>query len=155
LKQSPLSNSKNLCSWELSPVGAQEFNQLYNEDNSVYYFSFTTTATRQKKSSKYHKPDSFMSPHLWPTAILMGTYSEVIDSAWYENDGVVNSISMSHPIGSSHAMYSGVPKPGVWQNMEKLNWDHQSIVGHGVTKAQNQNIFTLYKKHCGLLYTLE
>ena len=96
-----------------------------------------------------------MSLHLWPTATLMGTYNEVVDSSWYENDGVVNSISMSHPIGAPYAMYNGVPKPGVWQNMERLNWDHQSIIGHGVTKAQNQNIFTLYNKHCVLLYTLK
>ena len=155
MKQSPLSNSKNLCSWELSPAGAQEFKQLYEKDDSVYYFSYTTTATKQKKSSQHHKPDSFMSLHLWPTAILMGTYNEAVDSSWYENDGVVNSISMSNPHGAPHVMYNGVPEPGVWQNMGKLNWDHQSIIGHGVTKTQNQNIFTLYKKHCVLLYTLK
>ena len=155
LKQSPLSNSKNLCSWELSPVGAQEFNQLYEADDSVYYFSFITTATQQKKNSQHHKPASFMSLHLWPTAILMGTYNEAIDSSWYENDGVVNSTSMSHPIGAPYVMYSGVPEPGIWQNMGKLNWDHQSIIGHGATKTQKQNIFTLYKKHCVLLSTLK
>ena len=155
LKQSPLSNSKNLCSWELSPAGANEFNQLYEEDDSVYYFSFTTTSTQQKKDSQHHKPDSIMSLHLWPTAILMGTYSGAVDSSWYENDGVVNSISMSHPFGAPYVMYNGVPKPGVWQNMGKLNWDHQSIIGHGVTKTQNQNIFTLYNKHCILLYVLK
>ena len=97
LKNSPVSESKNLSTWELSPEGANEFNQLFEEDEKVYYFSFSTHSTKVKNSSTFHKPDSGMSVHLWPSGILMGQYNNAIDSSWYENDGVVNTVSMSHP----------------------------------------------------------
>jgi triacylglycerol lipase len=155
LLESELNNPKNLCSWELSVEGANEFNQLYEEDIGVYYFSFITTATKQKNNSLSHKPDSVMSLHLWPTSLLMGNYRDVIDSSWYENDGVVNSVSMSHPFGSNRLYFDGTPITGVWQSLDAINADHQSIIGHGVSKKENINIFALYKNHCSLLYKLE
>ena len=155
LLESELNNPKNLCSWELSIEGANEFNQLYEEDLGVYYFSFVTSATKPKNNSLFHKPDSAMSLHLWPTSFLMGNYSDVIDSSWYENDGVVNSVSMSHPFGSNTLPFDGAPITGVWQSMGIINVDHQSIIGHGVSKKENINIFELYNNHCSLLYTLK
>jgi triacylglycerol lipase len=155
LSESKLNNQKNLCSWELSINGAKEFNKLYEEDMGVYYFSFTTSATKLKNNSLFHKPDSVMSLHLWPTGLLMGSYSDAIDSTWYENDGVVNSVSMSHPFGSNILHFDGTPIKGFWQSMDDVRIDHQSIIGHGVSKKENVNIFALYKNHCSLLYTLE
>lgn len=155
LSKSVLANSKNLCSWDLSPDGSMEFNQNYKEDNNVYYFSFTTSATKQKKNSVYHKPGSAMSFHLWPTAILMGNYSRAVDSTWYENDGIVNSVSMSHPFGSDVVRYVGVPYPGIWNHMDRLNMDHKAVIGHGVSQKENNNIFVLYKDHCALLCLLK
>ena len=43
IKKSKISSSKNFSSWDLSPSGADEFNQIYNTDSIVYYFSFATT----------------------------------------------------------------------------------------------------------------
>jgi triacylglycerol lipase len=85
----------------------------------------------------------------------MGSYSDAIDSTWYENDGVVNSVSMSHPFGSNILHFDGTPIKGFWQSMDDVRIDHQSIIGHGVSKKENVNIFALYKNHCSLLYTLE
>ena len=155
LSGSPIAKSKNLCSWELSPDGAKEFNEHYEEDTEVYYFSFSTYATKVKNNSYFHKPDSEMSIHLWPTALLMGQYTNAIDSSWYENDGVVNSISMSHPFGSKMVPFNGSPVPGVWQLVNRINMDHQSIIGHGIFKNEHNNIFVLYNKHCDLLSSLK
>ena len=92
--------------------------------------------------------------HLWPTAILMGGYDLAKDSTWFENDGIVNSVSMSHPFNSKMIVYNNNPIKGIWQSMPTLNVDHQGIIGHGISEKQNNNIFVLYKEHCELLYFL-
>ena len=96
-----------------------------------------------------------MSLHLWPTSLLMGQNEDVPDSTWYENDGVVNSVSMSHPVGSRVVKFTGNPIAGIWQTMERLNMDHQAIIGHGVSKKEHENLFVLYKNHCLRLYQLQ
>ena len=56
-----------------------------------------TTATREKSSSGHHVPKKVMSLHLRPLSRLMGRYNHVINSNWYENDGICNTISMNGP----------------------------------------------------------
>ena len=154
LSSSPINDTKNLCSWDLSPDGADEFNKIYGVDSSVYYFSFETYATKQNHQKKFHKPDSEMSLHLWATGILIGKYENSIDSTWYENDGICNTISMSHPNGTSMKIFDGNPITGIWQMTGKLHMDHQGVIGHAVNKKKLQTVFALYKKHCNLLYSL-
>ena len=155
LSNSPISESKNLCSWELSLEGAKEFNQQYKEDENVYYFSFSTYSTKVKNNSVFHKPDSEMSIHLWPTGILIGKYEDAIDSSWYENDGVVNSVSMTHPFGLEMMHFTGNPTKGTWQTMERINMDHQAVIGHNISRKDHDDLFALYNKHCQLLYQLK
>ena len=95
-----------------------------------------------------------MPLHLWPTSLLIGKDDNAQDSSWYENDGIVNSVSMSHPFGSKVAQFAGVPIPGVWQVIKKLNMDHQAVIGHGVSKKERGNLLVLYNNHCKLLYQL-
>ena len=102
-----------------------------------------------------HKPDSDMSFHLWPTGLLMGQFDNAFDSSWYENDGVCNTVSMSHPKGSTAMDYDGKPVQGVWQHVEKLHMDHQAVIGHNVSGLEHENILALYKNHCSLLYLLK
>ena len=147
--------SNNLCTWELTPTGANFFNLEYTESSNVYYFSFTTYATKQKKDSFQHEPDAALSLHLWPTALLMGSYNLYENNSWYENDGVVNSISMSHPHNSNVISLTTIPQKGIWQSVSKLNIDHQGVIGHAVTEKEHNDIFVLYKEHCKLLYTLK
>ena len=96
-----------------------------------------------------------MSVHLWPTGILMGQYNNATDSSWYENDGVVNTVSMSHPFDAEMEPFNGNPVTGLWQSINRLKMDHQAVIGHGVFKKQHKNIFALYNNHCNLLYSLK
>ncbi len=149
-------NTKNLCSWDLSLEGATEFNKIYVEDENVYYFSFITSATTIDRQTNMHYPNNNMSFRLWPTSILMGIYDNAPNNSWYENDGIVNTISMSHPFESPNSKYkNNKPRKGIWQTIDIINVDHQAIIGHGVNKQDNQNMFALYNKHCKLLYTLK
>ena len=155
INNSPLSKSQNLCSRDLSPKGAHEFNKTYTIDPKVYYFSFSTYATKAAKNKQTHHPDSKMSFHLWATSLLMGRDNNAPDSTWYENDGICNTISMSHPFGFPVKMYDGIPQKGIWQNMKKLHMDHQAVIGHLVSKGQIENIIVLYTDHVELLNTLK
>ena len=127
----------------------------YKNDPDVYYFSFSTYASRIEKDKDTHRPDSHMSFHLWSTSFLMGHSKEVLDSSWYENDGICNTISMTHPFGSLVKSYDGVPQKGVWQSVSKLHMDHQAVIGHMVTKKELNNIIVLYNNHATLLSSLK
>ena len=151
---SPLANTRNLCSWDLSPKGADEFNKKYTNSQNVYYFSFATSATSQKKHKPHHKPNKNMSLHLRPMSRMMGKYVNSPDTTWFENDGICNTASMDGPSNQKIIPFETPPQKGVWQKMETINLDHQAIIGHMGSKANNQNIIVLYNKHIELLKSL-
>ena len=155
LSASPLIDDKALCSYDLSIEGAFDFNKNYTADSSVYYFSYSTFATKVKKDSIHHKPSSELSFHLWPTSMLIGNDEEAPNSNWYENDGICNTTSMTHPYNQNFNAYDGEPKKGIWQHIDKLHIDHQGVIGHGILRKEHDNIFALYNKHCKLLYSLK
>ncbi len=159
LRESPLKSTHNFCAWDLSPEGAKQLNSRYRSDSQVYYFSYASYATKQKEGSPYHYPDDRMSWRFWSLALLMGRFMDV-DSTWYENDGVVNTVSMWGPsTGEKGAEplkdFDGVPVPGVWQKMEKLHMDHGTVIGHMANEDDKPFIKEIYRKQCELLYSLD
>jgi len=152
---SPISNDKNLCSWDLSIFGAAEFNNNYRVDNDVYYFSIPTFSTKKKTDKPTHRPDNNMSFHLWPTSMLIGNDENAPDSSWYENDGICNTTSMIKIGDTVMPPFSGTAKKGLWVSMPRLNIDHQSIIGHHATKLERDSLVVLYNNHCKLLYSLK
>ena len=87
----------------LSLDGARELNGILKASPEVFYFSFVNSTTRKNIENAYHSPVS-------GTPIMIKTRSKLIgfrpgywfdgsktDSLWYENDGVVNTISMYGP----------------------------------------------------------
>ena len=89
------------------------------------------------------------------TAAAIKGYEDAIDSSWYENDGVVNSVSMTHPFGLEMMHFTGNPTKGTWQTMERINMDHQAVIGHNISRKDHDDLFALYNKHCQLLYKLK
>ena len=145
IKESNITNSKNFSSWDLSPAGSNEFNEIYITDSTVYYFSFLTTFGGEKNRSirlKY-KLQERMIRHL-------GHYPE----EWKENDGLVNTISMRGPKTSKIVLYDGKPAPGAWQVMEKLYLDHHEVLGHLYQEDDYDYIKALYNNHCQLIYSI-
>ena len=155
IAQSPVSNEKNLCTWDLSIAGAVEFNNSYLAEKDVYYFSIPTFSTVKKKGKPTHKPDKKMSFHLWPTGMLIGNDENAPDSSWYENDGICNTVSMTTIGDVNMPSFSGVAEKGSWVAMPRLNFDHQAIIGHNVSKAVRDDLIVLYNNHCQLLYSLK
>jgi hypothetical protein len=96
---------------------------------------------------------------------IMGAFDRVdssdiaVSDEWHQNDGVVNTISMSGPkVGFSDSrdkaeiipFSGGDILPGKFYSMPPLNdWDHISIVGLGL-----YNVFPFYKQIAQRLQTL-
>jgi len=155
ISQSPIRNEKNICSWDLSISGSAEFNNNYQVDKDVYYFSIPTFSTEKKRNKHTHQPDNKMSFHLWPTGMLIGNDENAPDSSWYENDGICNTVSMTKIGTAIMPPYSGTAEKGLWVSLPRLNIDHQSIIGHHASKSDRDSLIVLYKNHCKLLYSLK
>jgi triacylglycerol lipase len=131
--------TKDTSDFDLSPEGAEILNEWAKAQKDVYYFSFATEETFKSPFSDHHYPEFTMDLVWLPSAIFMGTFSRnepdriPIDSSWFQNDGVVNSISMDGPtLGSTDVIedFDGTPKKGQWNYMGMLeSCDHADIIG--------------------------
>ena len=83
------------------------------------------------------------------------------DSTWYENDGIVNKVSMYGPStgvnGSdpiSNYKESELLIPGQWYVVDDIQMDHKRMVGHGTSKKDFNMLMEKYIKHIKLLKSL-
>ncbi|KEH98985.1 lipase [Clostridium botulinum C/D str. BKT12695] len=145
-------NTKDIAKWDLSPQGAKELNEWVKAQPDVYYFSWTTKATKTLPITGRVIPDPiFMNPMLMPTAEIMTHHTNrgidgiKIDSKWFPNDGAVNVISANGPKLGSHDKivrykFYELPKKGQWTDMGIIeNTDHMDIVG--IANIRNLNGF--------------
>ena len=151
---------RQLQNWELSPDGARDFNAWARSSPAVYYFSIATQATEAGawccnatdrfiapvQSSDFQYPRADMMPVFkafageWIVPSLaqpgMGGYTQSapgrvrIDSRWFSNDGVVNTVSMRAPAGQPMRDYDGRAVKGVWNFLGTYaGYDHFDILG--------------------------
>ncbi|WP_019423013.1 esterase/lipase family protein [Paenibacillus sp. OSY-SE] len=133
--------SKDISQWDLSPDGAKEFNERARAQPRVYYFSAAAEKSFEVPFWGRHVPKLFMNPFLHPSSFFMGSYTSdipgrvTIDHEWWQNDGLVNTISMSGPRNGSNdqiVAYSGKPQIGKWNYLGLMeSWDHADTVGLG------------------------
>lgn len=145
--------------WELAPDGARQFNRWARTSPHVVYFSVGTLATEsgawccngtdrriapiQSAHFQYARADmipyfrQFAGEWIVPSNGLrgIGSYTQHeagrqrIDSSWFPNDGVVNTISMRAPNGHPVRDYDGTPVPGVWNFLGNYRgYDHFDIL---------------------------
>ena len=159
--------TKNISSWDLSLDGAQELNGFLQAAPDVFYFSFITSTTQRQSDSQNHIP-------IDGTSILTRTRSKLLgsrvgywsdgsktDSLWYENDGVVNTISMYGPSTGSNGPDPVVEYdeyelliPGQWYWIKVFPMDHWNIIGHLGSKERIEAAKKVIKTHGNRLKTL-
>lgn len=156
-------DTKDISTWDLSPDGAKELNSWVEAQPNIYYFSWSTEETRKGIITENHHPEIGMSPMLIPFSIHMGRYTQdvdekvLIDKKWFQNDGVVNTISMDGPkidskdeIVECNKYSEDIPK-GTWNHMGILDSvDHVQIVGIGTILKKGE----WYKKYAQFLGSL-
>lgn len=159
--------TKNMCAWDVSLQGARHLNTIAPANSDIYYFSFSTTNTHSDSISGFHVPNESMSLILRANARAMGRNKaywadgSVTDSTWYENDGIVNTISQ---YGSTTGANGADPIaeyrldelliPGQWYHIKTLNMDHKAPLGHGLDENDIQAMIELLDDHCILLWSL-
>ena len=168
MRSHPAWGTKNISAWDVSLDGARDLNTGLLADSDVYYFSYATSSTRLDSSSGKHVPERGMGLTYFANARLMGSIpaywsdGTATDSTWFENDGIVNTISMIGPTTGLNgpdpvAIYQpDIPLiPGQWYFMGKLNYDHKQIVGHTLQKRRPWQLARdIFAKHCELLKSL-
>ncbi|PEP96978.1 esterase/lipase family protein [Bacillus toyonensis] len=132
--------TKDISQWDLTTDGAKELNTWVKTHPDVYYFSYGGQATRKAPILGKYIPDITMNPALMANAIFLGAYTReemnrpLIDANWWENDGVVNTISMLGPSTDQIVLNAGTLQIGKWNYIEtKENWDHLDMVGLSVS----------------------
>jgi triacylglycerol lipase len=140
-------HTKDTAYWDGSPDGARELNRWVPARPEVYYFSWATEATWRGLFGRTQLPELGMPAVMGSLARFMGSYTREagtagrvpIDSSWWQNDGIVNTVSMNGPkLGSSDRIvpFSGTPLPGVWNYMGLLkSFDHLDVIGIPLHKA--------------------
>lgn len=139
----PFWNTEDISAFDLSPEGARRLNGIAPARGNVYYFSWSTAATRQLLPSEFHRPALHMLPLFGVPAVVMGSCTKLcmwrdnpvpLDQSWFANDGIVNTRSMRGPTLNSNDIIvkgnSKRPTPGQWNDMGlKKSWDHFDILG--------------------------
>ncbi|HEY1017155.1 MAG TPA: lipase [Herpetosiphonaceae bacterium] len=131
--------TKDISAWDLSPDGAKELNSWVKAQPEIYYFSWSMEKTYEGWLSGHHYPEITMNPLFSGTSLFLGSYTRTqaglvpITSAWWQNDGVVNTISMNGPkVGSTDRIVrlGSAPLRGAWNDMGVLaSYDHIDIIG--------------------------
>lgn len=131
--------------YELSVDGAIDLNEEIGFEDDIYYISRPTSVTQADPTGMYQVPRTGTDSALWMSSYLMGRMSlttdkgHVIDSSWYENDGLVNTISEYAPFDDEYENVELDPSQiryGRWNALPKVPIAHTSAVG-GLFKAED------------------
>lgn len=138
---------------------ALKINKNMVTDENTYYFSIACTASVKNDDGTYKADKKRMEILFRSSAdeigMLKGTTTGgyVVDESWYENDGLVNTVSAKAP---SHAPSKEFDKenisPGVWNIMPVYQGDHMSLQG-GFFKV-NTDVERLYTEHFDMINRL-
>ncbi|MBI4861521.1 MAG: lipase, partial [Candidatus Riflebacteria bacterium] len=131
-----LAKTKDLSSWDLTPQGARELNERVPVYPTVTYLTWANEETVRLPITGRHVSSVEMNPVFWAFGDLMGNYSGSAVSRptdWWENDGVVNTVSMKGPSGARIVTHvPGEPLARGAFNFMGLSSgkDHLKMVGH-------------------------
>ncbi|SHG54363.1 triacylglycerol lipase [Massilia sp. CF038] len=168
--------------WEMGPDGAREFNAWVKTSPHVYYYSVANTGTEAGalccndtdrgiaffQRQKYQYPRRDMAPLTKPYAgewIVpsigrhgLGAYTQsdparvIVDSRWFPNDGVVNTVSMRAPAGQPVRDYDGVSVKGSWNFLgTHRTYDHFDMIGW---PKSGPRVYPIYDSIAAMLYAL-
>lgn len=168
MREHPAWNTKNICAWDFSMEGSRQLNTLVTVNPDVYYFSFATSNTVLDSSSGRHVPAPGMSFIVRANARLMGMKHAYwadgtsTDSTWFENDGIVNTISMAGPTTGTNGpdpistYHEGdLLIPGQWYFLGVFQADHSSFIGHKIDADKKEIMFNRFAVHATRLWSLQ
>ncbi len=153
LNSSIWKNTKDISQWDLSTDGAKELNNWVKTQSDVYYLSYSGHASQAAPITGLQLPHITMNKVLMGNAFFLGSYARyeenrpLIDTSWWQNDGVVNTNSMIAPSSNIAVNNNESLQVGKWNHIEtKVNWDHLDMVGLSVSDTLGfSNIQEFYR----------
>lgn len=122
---------------------ALEMNKNIKTLENTYYFSIPCSASVKNDDGTYSPVESKMESLFVSSSKAMGAFKGtteggyVIDEKWFENDGLVNTISATAPFGAPSKSYEeGNVEKGIWNIMPTYDGDHMSLQG-GLMKTND------------------
>ena len=118
----------------------------------AWYFSIPCCRTLPRLLTHDQKPDTAMTPLLWPFSTAMGRALGAVPSDWLPNDGLVNTVSARCPGGAPHTDFAPgqTPQRGVWQVLPVEDLDHLAAIG-GVMNTGVVRTRMFYRRVMALL----
>lgn len=118
----------------------------------AWYFSIPCCRTLPRLLTHDQKPDTAMTPLLWPFSTAMGRAGGAVPSGWLPNDGLVNTVSARYPGGAPHTDFAPgqTPQRGVWQVLPVEELDHLAAIG-GVMNTGVVRTRMFYRRVMALL----
>ena len=168
LNKNAITKTKNFSSYDLSLNGARDLNGYSQVSPEVYYFSFVTSTTKVDEKTGFHIPFEDTPLLNKARAKMIGSRSGYwldgtqTDSLWYENDGVVNSISMFGPttgVNGADPIVEYDPGEllitGQWYWTKINQMDHWSVIGHFGSEEKKLLGYRIISQHVRLLKKLQ
>lgn len=139
---------RDWASFDMLVDNAQALNARIATLPHVYYLSVACDATKPGAGDTRVSDPRFTDPLFVRTGTLMGCYhgttkaGHVIDSAWYPNDGLVNTLSAHAPFGAPQKSFDPTNiERGVWNVMPDLHTDHGFFQGGFISKRDPQHFY--------------
>ena len=151
LAQNPLPAGDNAFD-DLRCAGARALNARIATLPDAWYFSIPCCRTLPRLLTHDQKPDTAMTPLLWPFSTAMGRAGGAVPSDWLPNDGLVNTVSARYPGGAPHTDFAPgqPPQRGVWQVLPVEELDHLAAIG-GVMNTGIVRTRMFYRRVMALL----
>ena len=128
--------SDDSASYDMYIDNALKLNESISTLENVYYFSIPCSSTIQAEDGTYYPDESKTETLYVKSAKLMGKYTGVtdngyiVDEAWQQNDGLVNTISATAPFNApSKDFDENDITTGIWNIMPLYDGDHMSLQG--------------------------
>lgn len=137
---------------------ALELNKILSVNDSTYYFSIPCSMTRETNNGTHTPVITGMELLFQDSSKQIGAFTGVtkggfvIDESWQENDGLVNTVSATAPIGNPSKAYDeNNITTGVWNILPVHKGDHMSLQGGLMLTSDVKN---LYVKHLSMINSL-
>ena len=115
---------------------ALALNQTLPVSGETYYFSYACSCTKQNSDGTFSPVNSKTELMFRSSAKRLGRFTDTteggfaIDETWFENDGLVNTISAKAPFDQPQKDFDAADIPrGVWNVMPVYDGDHMALEG--------------------------
>ncbi len=145
-KLKEITKTKDSIEFDMSPEGAEKLNSKIKISPDVFYFSYPFNAVRKTQKSNMSLPLDTDFAFLTVTSTWMikaAAYNEKKTHIQqeFDNDGLVNVASATHPFAEPFKKFDGTAEKGLWNVMPVRKGDHGTAVGLFANKEQTRNFY--------------